>query len=241
MLNHSAITGFLGIFLETVILWRGYKRQLLRHYPPFYAYIAAVLLIALIRHSVLLGWGNRSQPYFYAYHWLNFFFPPLQLWVLSDLVKVGSTKKNRLAVVRLATISGLLAIPVGIGVWASDALIFEKLQAFLLAFQALFCVGVCKRVAQSDIRLGRNLQGILFGLSILMALQSFNFVYRVCELTQTEKFNFATQYIYLMILIFFLWHLWDFQPSGTVPAVARELLKRAGFQLERILKELLLR
>src|SRR6266481_5231787 len=104
-----------AIALETAVLCRGVKAALLRKYPLFYAYVASVLLIELLRFSCYEFASNFYQ----AFYWHTELVTIVTSYAVIVEIFGGSLRHNP-AVTRLAR-SSMLVVFVLTGTYvASD-------------------------------------------------------------------------------------------------------------------------
>ena len=239
-----------NLALLTVILVRGFRGDLIRRYPTFYFYAAVSLVMggALVPISLLYGYTSRL--YYYAYYVPSLLFPVIQLWVLRDLYGriIGNDKTASGAHNRVIILLAVLTAPV-----ALDVLVlrhtdyFVRYHLWTLSLQVAACVFVYRALlSRPDINPGRNISGMLAGLSLMAALQSVNFVRFLFGEATYEIFAFFVPFIYSIALITFSYTLWSYEPMeerplvNLAPALVDERLQRVNEQLQRAVRSLVL-
>lgn len=238
MTGYLVANSAMGFILEIAILWRAISQRFYRRYLPFYLYLTYVVAIAVFRSAVLYTAGYESRTYYYSYHVTTFPFPAFQLWVLWELYrKFGNSKKSRFPSLRLFMISTLAVVPVALSLITARAGFFDKFHALTLPFQVAFCLGVYASIGGNPrVVLGQNEKGILLGLSLLLALQSINYAYRVFEVGNYFISIFLVQFIYNLALIILAWTLWNYRPSQELDPAAAARLAGVNFRFEQLVR-----
>lgn len=209
----SQLIWWSGVALEIALLVRGFRGQLVRRLPIFYAYITCV---ALQNIPFFFQW---NKPLYALIYWVTEFLGlAMGSLVIFEVYKVslraypGAARmaRNALAFVFLTAVAKGLATVWASGSWRLDATAFEVERALrtvqaaaILALVALFLV--------YSIPFGRNLRGILLGYGLFIGE-------RVICLTfmppQGHHFWFyAYSAGYLVTLVVWLCHLWAYEAS----------------------------
>jgi hypothetical protein len=163
-----------AIALETVVLYRGVRAALLRKYPLFYAYVACVFLIELLRFSC-----HEFAPNFYqAFYWHTELVTIVTSYAVILEIFRGSLRRNP-AVARLAR-TLLLVVFVLTGTYvASDMLhggfaslpgITAELSRDLRYVEGALLLVMLWLFGRYRISFGRNLFGLAIGYSLLVGL-----------------------------------------------------------------------
>src|SRR6266850_6250271 len=167
-----------AIALETVVLCRGVKAALLRKYPLFYAYIACVLLIELLRFSCY-----EFAPNFYqAFYWHTELVTIVTSYAIVFEIFRRSLRHNP-AVTRLAQ-TLLLVVFVLTGTYvASDLLhggfvslprVTAELGRDLRYVEGALLLVMLWLFGRYRILLGRTLLGLIGGYSFWVGLNVVN-------------------------------------------------------------------
>jgi hypothetical protein len=240
-----------NLALLTVILVRGVRGALVRHYQAFYFYIASTLVIAATMTGISLFAGHGSKLHYYAYNLSSLGFPAMQLWVLRDIHRriIGNDKTASGRLPRLVILLIAFTAPVALDVFVlRNADYFVRYHMWTLSLQAAACVFVYRAlVSRIELNAGRNLTGMLAGLSLMVALQSINFVQFLFGQEAYAMFAFFVPFIYSIALIIFSYTLWTFEPVterapqlGLTPAMADEQLQRINERLQQTVRSLVL-
>lgn len=240
-----------NLALLLLIFFRFVKNEMLRRYPVFFAYLGLALLISIACIPAALFFGIHSRRYYYFYNLLNMFIPLFQLWVLWDLHRrtIGNDKTSLWAVSSSVTLLAAMTAPVMWKVFALHGVdFFTRYHAVALSLQVGACILVYRTVCfRCDFNLGRNLKGILAGLSLMVAFQAVNFTRFLVRQETFESFSFFVPFIYFLALIVFAYMLWSYEPAFMQTRVYQseiasleERLQKVNEQLQQALKSLLL-
>jgi hypothetical protein len=170
-----------AIALELVILYRGAKTALLRKYPLFYAYIACVLVLELLRVSCF-----QLAPNFYpAFYWYT---EPLT--IVSSYAVIFEIFKRPViynpAVARLAQPLLVVVFILTATYAASDLLngglpslprVTAELSRDLRCVEATLLVVMLWLFGRYRVSLGRNFLGLIVGYSLLIGLDVINLAF----------------------------------------------------------------
>ena len=235
----------LNMVLLFLILFRGIRNGILHLYPVFYGYMSFSLTTSLGNLLVVLLFGFTSAQYYYSFHLPNTLIPFLQLWLLWDLYRrsVGYANSSWKDLLRWASLVAVTTAPIAWKVFSmkrGDP--FMSYHALTLPLQVVACLLVYRKVySNNQLDLGRNLKGILLGISIMVALQSINFGRYVFVDSPFQIFGFFVPFIYLMALLIFAYALWDYVPMRRLKPFSQDQFSKVNDQLEQVLKSLLLR
>jgi hypothetical protein len=227
---YSEILALIGNLILMLIIWRGVIAGMIRRYPVFYGYVSFVFSASIVQLLVWEVWGRESAQYHYAYYLPTLLMPLLQFWVLWRIYRkvIGDTDKAwpppRWASIFVAVMALLAGYKV---MTVPELLLVFRYHAITLPVQVAICLVIFRAVARhSPGTLGRNVTGILLGMSLIVALQTINFTAYLFLDSSSTVFGFLVQFVYFLALGVFGWSLWDYRP----------LQPRDGFTLERMVE-----
>lgn len=235
------LAGYLLVFL---LLLRGLMRGLVRHYGPFYIYVAFVLISSTLQMAMLLSYGHGSGEYRRAYEIPTYIMPLLQLSILWDLYgRLTTTAVGaREARVRLILVAMLLTSPIFVAILtAESANLFVVYHSLTLFLQMALCLLLSREAVRvrHELDLGQNLRGILVGMSLLVGCQTINFVAFVLLESPLLVFKFFVQFIYFGALIVFVHSLWDYAPLRRTDGVLLDRLEKVNREVYESVKAVL--
>lgn len=204
--------------LETVVLCRGVKATLLRKYPLFYAYVACVFLIELLRFSCYEFALNSYQ----AFYWHTELVTIVTSYAVVFEIFRGSLRHNPV-VARLAQ-TLLLVVFVLTGTYVvSDMLhggfaslprVTAELGRDLRYVEGALLLVMLWLFGRYRISFGRNLLGLTIGYSLLVGLDVINLAFLFLP---GNEFSIALRkslpITYLITLIVWCASLWSSQPD----------------------------
>ncbi|RPI28984.1 MAG: hypothetical protein EHM61_03175 [Acidobacteria bacterium] len=229
-----------GNALLLLILVRGLMAHLFHRYPAFYLYIGFILATGPAQIGIIAMCGLRSPAYYWAWNLPNLISPLFILLVLRDICKqvdaVGESRKKG------SIVPFLVAGGAAVGLVASQLLItvgdpFFRFDAGALFAETLASIYVYTRVSgRRDVSLGRNLKGMLMGVSLLVGLQGVNFARLLFVRSPFEIFAFFLQFVYFLALSVFAYSLWSYEPAVELSADYRERIGKVGEDLEKAIR-----
>ena len=242
----AALVGNLALLL--VVLVRGTMGGMLRRYPVFYAYIGfALMTTAGGTAPAILLFGYASRQYYYIYNVIGICFPLLQLWVLRDLYGriVGNDKTAWRRLPRLLILLAAVTAPLAVEVFSLRRVnFFARYHLWALSLQAAACVAVYRALgARRELNPGRNVKGMLAGLSVMVAFQAINFGRFIFREETFQIFAFFVPFIYSIALMAFSYTLWNYEPmvvAAMPEADLEERLQRINGQLKQTARSLVL-
>jgi len=233
------VLGLEGNALLLVIVVRGLSAHLLPRYRAFYFYVTFMIVTSLGQAAILATLGFRSAAYYWAWHLPNLISPFLLVIVLLDIWKrIEPVVENhkRVLLVPSIVVSSFVLI-VGARLFNTDGNPFVRYQAAALFAQMLVSIFVYVRVSgRREVNLGKNLKGILLGVSVLVGLQGMNFAHLLFIGTATEVFRFFLQFFYFLALALFTYSLWSYEPVTVLSADYRNRLGKVGEDLEKAVR-----
>jgi hypothetical protein len=214
----SLVVWLAGIFLEGVLLFRGWRARHFFRFPLFFSYVALIFL-----QSVLLYFIGRYSPGVYPrFYWsLEFIDVFAGCAVVLETYRVGLAEfpgvaklaRNGLLLAFLLTFGRvLLTVQQGARDWSTMVTIqlerdmrFVQIAAVLTLLALMLCYAV---------PVGRNLRGILFGYGSFLGVNILN-------LTLMRRFGAEVQTLasyvqsltYLLVLCLWTAALWSYRPE----------------------------
>lgn len=244
---YSSVAWAGNLALLLVILVRAARGTMLRRYPVFYSYIAFTLMTSAGIVPVTMLFGYASRQYYYVYNIVGVCVPLLQLWVLRDLYGriVGNDKTAWRRLPRLLILLAAVTSPIAVEVFSlRRADFFKSYHLWTLSLQAAACVAVYRALgARRELNPGRNVKGILAGLSVMVAFQAINFGRFIFREETFQIFAFFVPFIYSIALMAFSYTLWNYEPIvvAAMPEEGlEERLQRINGQLKRTVRSLVL-
>lgn len=216
---------------------------MLREYPILYGYIGFVLFASCGRVLVVAVYGIASPHYYYAFHLPNVLMPAFHLWILWDVCRrVTEFSKPHPRTVWPTVILSTAAVPI---VWdvlsMQPADFFYSFHAITLPLQVVACLSVCWKVRSCrQVKLGRNLQGMLVGVSLIVALQAVSFTRFLFVESPYEVLRFFLQFNYVLALVAFCYYLWEYEPLHQLDHSLQVKQRMVNERLRRVLKLILL-
>lgn len=234
----------LGALLLLLVIFRGWRSQMVREYRWFYRYITFVLAASVLRTVIFFTLGRSSSAYYYAYHIPSVLMMVLQLGVLIDLYFriVGYTKTSWRAVGGMLILASVVTVPV-----ASTLLTLEQSNVFVrsvavgLSWQVVICLLICKQIAgKRKLVMGRNARGIFGGFGLLTAFQAMNFAEFLSNGAPLALFSFLVQFFYFLALVVFVWAMWDYDPIRQLEPAEEQQLNRLNRSVKEVVRALVL-
>jgi hypothetical protein len=239
----------LAIFLEALLLIRGFQEKLVRQFPIFYFYLLFVFVEEFLRLSVYRWY----QPQYFRVYWatqlLNLVIGSA---VIFEVYRVGlrsfpgAAKMTRylLLVVFSAVFARTLASPSGeLFTWFSAQA--ELLERNLRMVQALAILSLAVLFLYYSIPFGRNLRGIMFGYSLFIAMSIVQLTLMPYFWAEIKLFwSYAQPVSYLLVLGLWVGALWSALPVPEASPAAQlendyeELVASTRSQLRRTLARL---
>jgi hypothetical protein len=210
-----------GIFLETILLLRGFQEKLYRKFPIFYAYFLFVTLVDLVRIGVY-----RWVPiHFFQVYWVTQFLSlAIGSGIIFEIYRValrpfrGAARMTRYALLIVfgAIFAKALTIASG-GVFTWLAAASIVLERNLRIVQALAILTLVLLFFWYAIPFGRNLKGILFGYSLFIGLSIVQFLLWRYSWEQIKPFwSYAQPLCYLLVIGIWVRTLWSAAPPPEV-------------------------
>jgi hypothetical protein len=202
-----------GIFLEILLLVRGFQEKLYRQFPIFYLY----LLFVMLNDVVSMGVYRWVPNYYLQVYWVTQFLSlAIGSGIIFEIYRValrsfpGAARMTRyvLLIVFGAIFAKALTIPSG-GVFTWLAAASIMLERNLRIVQALAIVTLGLLFLWYAIPFGKNLKGILFGYSLFIGLSIVQFTLWRYSLEQIKPFwSYAQPVCYLLVMGIWVRTLW---------------------------------
>jgi hypothetical protein len=209
-----------------VICLRGIQRSLWKHYLPFYVYIIFNLVFAFPIYFLGVYFGLASPIHSFAWsahHYVEIALRVLVLfWIYRLILKAtpGGGFKADIALSILATLP-IAAYLLSGGQGSPRPLSYYFPYTVIFPTQLIACSLVYVRALRSrGFQMGRNLSGILFGLSLMTALHTVNITRFATGAWSFQLFAFlhqSTSLLAMLILAAFMWDYWPPSTAGSPP------------------------
>jgi prepilin signal peptidase PulO-like enzyme (type II secretory pathway) len=207
-----------SILLETLLLFRGFRGQLLARYPVFYSYIGFVWLQSLLRFSI---YHSRPQLYLPVYWITQALGVLVGCAVVFEIYRTGlraypgtaRMARNLLAFVFVMALTKALVDSWNDPQWWSIATNAD-LEKALRTVQSLAILALVLLFLFYSIPFGRNLRGILMGYGLFVAVSviQLNFVTHTAS-----RFNDFWSYVspgsYFAVLGVWAAYLWSYRAN----------------------------
>jgi hypothetical protein len=209
---------WVAIFLEALLLFRGFRAKLILRFPVFYSYIAFVFCEELLRFFVY-RWRPEIYPQAY---WITEFLGLMlgsvivfEIYFFGLSAYAGAARMARnvlLFVFVLIFAKSLVSASYGAIWWPAQTTV--ELERNLRIVQACALVALLALLVLYAIPVGRALKGILLGYGLFVAVS-------VIQLTLTSYFGNVVQRLwfyvqplsYLLVLGIWVKALWTYQAS----------------------------
>jgi hypothetical protein len=230
-----------GNALLLLILYRGLRNRMVAWYPLFYGYIGYVLAASAVQVYMALQHGVASRSYHYAFHLPSLLLPLLQMLILWNIYArvIGNTKNTWRTWIGSGILVAALSLVVAQKVFSMGGDFFYSYHAVMCFVQMLACVLVYRSTQRHpEVVLGRNLNGILLGISLVVGLQAVNLAHFLFKDVSFLVIGFFMQFIYFVALSVFAYTMWHFDPVRTVSPEHLQRLAKIGEDVERAIKTL---
>ena len=223
---------WLGVFLEALLIGRGYGGKLITRFPVFYSYILFVFLQDILRMSVLKRLPDRYSQVYWITQFVSFV---LGSAVIFEIYRValrifpGTAKmaRNVLLVLFGIVFARVLALPF-LGFSGRIAHAFEILEKQLRMLQGLALLGLVVVFLWYAIPFGKNLWCILLGYSLFVGASAFQLALFTNHVNQIgEYWPYVQPITYLLVLTLWTWGLWSEYP---VPVASREMQLESDYE-----------
>jgi len=231
--------GLAGNALLLLIVLRALNAHLFSRYRIFYGYVVFVLVTSLTQSSIWAVLGLGSPAYYWAWHLPNLLSPFLLIVILLDIVRRVEPNEvfNKRLLIVPALVLGITVVILSARLLNAQEDPFFRYQTVALFAEMLVSIFVYMRLSgRREINLGKNLKGILLGVSVLVGLQGMNFAHLVFIGTPKEVFGFFLQFFYFMALSVFTYSLWSYEPVTVLAAGYRNRLEKVGEDLEKAVR-----
>jgi hypothetical protein len=167
------------------------KSGLIRHFPFFYGFVVWCLVRDALRWVVIAQWGYGSEVYYHAYYTSGLLTPLVQILLLVEIYYRVRSRRDFGHWVVLAVFTVMVS---AYALYQQQSNFYIAFNTIGLYFQVLFCLLVHIQLQKNrQLYLGRNYSAILYGLSLMIALQSLNYALRLFEYLPHESFRILLQ------------------------------------------------
>ncbi len=216
----------LGLLLEVLILWRGIRARLWRHYPFFYVYLGFVF----VRSVPLFVLGELQFSAYPITYWLsNAVSDLLRFFVVWEVFRqafVSSPVVRRVVgQVLMILLTGLTAV-LFVGS-KNPGLFFADLERKTGLAQAALLAATVLLARYYSLSLGRNIWGLALGFGVYLSVSIMNF--SMLELTKSffPYWRFIRPLSFIGMLGVWTWALWSYAPNPRPATAALELSERS--------------
>ena len=228
---------WLGMGLEFLILWRGVRLGLVRHYPYLYIYLAS----AFVRVVCLIPLREISSPFYpLAYWWshaLMSIFRFLILWeIFRQCFFLRKSIRAVASAIILLVLTGLFAaflfdFGVATGLFSPRSF-FPDFERRINLSQVAVLVAIMSMVQYYGIRLGRNMWGVSIGLGSYLALSIVNHALLEQISSYFPLWQWTSSLSFVGLLGIWTWALWRYEPNPAAGAMDRSGLdsQQAGWE-----------
>lgn len=205
-----------GIGLETLLLVRGFRGQLLGRYPVFYSYIGFVLVQSLLRFSIYHARPQLYVPVYWITQAVGILFGCA---VVFEIYRVGlraypgtaRMARNVLAFVFVVALTKALVESWNYPQWWSIATNAD-LERVLRTVQSLAILALVLLFLFYSIPFGRNLRGILMGYGLFVAVSVIQLTFVTNSGSRFSNFwSYMSPASYFAVLGVWAGHLWSYR------------------------------
>jgi hypothetical protein len=205
-----------SILLETLLLFRGFRGQLLARYPVFYGYLAFVCLQSLLRFSI---YHSRPQLYLPVYWITQALGVLIGCAVVFEIYRKGlqaypgtaRMARNVLAFLFVMALTKALVETWNNPQWWSIATNAD-LERALRTVQSLAILALVLLFLFYSIPFGRNLRGILLGYGLFVAVSVIQLTFVTNSNNALSNFwSYVSPGSYFAVLGVWAVHLWSYR------------------------------
>ena len=212
---------FLGLLLEILILWRGLRQRLSRHYAYFYVYLGYVFATALAQFLVF---HFRMSAYAMTY-WISAGGAVLLrfsvIWEVFRQTFLSAVAARRVVGHALSVVLVSLTAALFFGS-DSTGLFFAELERKAGFVQAALLMATLLLARYYATPLGRNIWGMALGLGLYLSVSVMNFA--ALELVKSffSYWRFVVPLSFIGMLGVWTWALWSYAPNPRPATAALE-------------------
>lgn len=229
----SLAVWFTTLVLETLILLRALKGELLSRYALFYVYLGIVFLQSFSLLIIYLAMPRYYASLYWSAEFVSVVLGCGVVWeiyrgALGRFPGAARMARNVLSFMLLMVISKVLVDTWSSTVWRPAGTVVE-LERDLRAVQAMVLIGLVFVIAFYRIPLGQNLWGMILGYGLLIGTNVITLALRALL---GDTFQTAWRYLqplsYLAVLCIWFTTLWSYK---TAPVPKPELQIEQDYQL----------
>ncbi len=210
----------LGISLQWLLLWRGFRCGLWGRYPLFYVYLtyaaawsAVIALPAMMRH-----------PAYSEVYWLSQLGSSLLRFgvaaeVYRHVFPHDSSPRRTAGKALVAALTLLAALFWASGASPGPSIIFDFLRKVALS-QAVWVLLILGLAQYYGIRIGRNIWGMAAGLLIFVGIDMLN---RAASDLFLLTLRLVSPLAYVSALVIWTFALWNYSPNPQIARVDRSV------------------
>jgi hypothetical protein len=214
----TVLIWWVGVFLEALILLRGWRGRTLAKYPFFYLYIASLFL-----SDGPLYFVYRLNPAIYPqWNWTaGFLNIVLGCGILLEVFRhvlapyPGAEKLARtagLVVFGVVFCSATIYLFVFPGTFGSR-MVHTHLERNFLGIQALFLCGLVGVIRYYGIPMGKNLRGMVLGYGLCVGTTLMSLAIRYHSRSFTDAWILIQPASYLLSIFIWVAALWRYEPN----------------------------
>lgn len=214
------------MFMESLVLFRGFRGRLISKYPFFYAYISSVLVSDVVLYFIYALHGASYARWKWGFTFIDLIFGYGIILEIFKHVLSAYPGAERFARVMGLVIFGaifcfVLAYPLWVPGTARSASTID-LQRDFWTVQAIFLFAIFGVVSYYRIPLGRNLKGMTFGYGLCLGATLMALAFRsYIGLPFTAAWVFIQPFSYDLSLAIWVIAMWAYHPNPVPDSTVR--------------------
>jgi hypothetical protein len=208
-----------GMFLQVLLLFRGWRSRILNRYPYFYAYIATSLVAGTFSYAVLVTRPSAYSTIFWPLEFLTLFIGcGLVLEIFRDVLLPYPGAERFAKGVCVVTFVAIFLFGLPYFFISSPGSIAQSevgLERNVRAVQILFFVGIVGTVVYYAIALGKNIRGMIYGYGLYLAVSVVAFALRLYYHSKVDVLRTVRPLVFDVSLLIWLVALWAYHPNPT--------------------------
>lgn len=209
---------WVAMFLESLLLFRGFRGRLITKYPFFYAYIASVLFSDAVLYFIYTTNGASYAKWKWGLTFVDLIFGyGIILEIFKHVLSAYPGAERFARVTGLAIFGAIFSFVLAYPLWAPGAMRAAttiELQRDFWTVQAIFLFGIFGVVSYYGIPLGRNLKGMTFGYGLCLGVTLMALALRAyVGLAFTAVWVFIQPFSYDVSLAIWVIAMWAYHPN----------------------------